>query len=737
MKINVLNTFFVILSFASCQMQTKKIDREALVKRNHPSVTQFDTLASLSVGNGRFAVTVDATGLQTFPELYAAGVPLGTQSHWGWHRFPNPKEYRFEETLEGYDFGHGQPGLYSVQPKPPNDAGEKKRFIRKTEAANYFRANPHRLHLGVVGLELLSVDGAQASPENISDIHQQLDMWNGQINSSFTMDGMTVKVSTVCHPSVDRIAASVTSSLLRKKRAGVKLRFPYPTGQHSDDACDWHSPDRHRTTVIEQGDRFAVLERNIDATTYFVKIAWEGGPVALREKSPHYFVLETSSDKLSFTVDFTPVNMTMKTDKAEMNEAATTNNTAAAGTFDETARQSQTHWHRFWENGGAVDFSLCTDARARELERRVILSQYLTAIQCVAPEPPQETGLTYNSWFGKFHLEMHWWHQVHFALWNRTEMLKYSMEWYKKVEPVAREIAKRQHFEGIRWMKMTDPSGLEAPSSVGSFLIWQQPHYIYLAELIYRQEPTRETLERYLPLVLESAVFMASFATPDEANNRYVLKGCIPAQETLRPDETVNPPFELSYWRFALSLAQQWRERAGLERNAKWDDIVNRMSPLAEKDGLYLAAESAPQTYHERRFTSDHMIVLGAAGILPQSPLLKPDVMRRTFDWVWDNWNWDHTWGWDYPTTAMCAARLGDPEKAVNALLMDKQTNTYLPNGHNYQNDRLRIYLPGNGGLLTAVAMMCAGWDGNTIPTPGFPKNGAWNVRWENLSPLL
>jgi hypothetical protein len=76
-------------------------------------------------------------------------------------------------------------------------------------------------------------------------------------------------------------------------------------------------------------------------------------------------------------------------------------------------------------------------------------------------------------------------------------MLTPGMEWYGKVEPVAREIAARQHFEGIRWMKMTDPSGQEAPSSAGSFLIWQQPHYIYMAELIYRQEPTRKTLERY------------------------------------------------------------------------------------------------------------------------------------------------------------------------------------------------------------------------------------------------
>ena len=25
---------------------------------------------------------------------------------------------------------------------------------------------------------------------------------------------------------------------------------------------------------------------------------------------------------------------------------------------------------------------------------------------------------------GKFHLEMHWWHAVHFALWNRLELLE-------------------------------------------------------------------------------------------------------------------------------------------------------------------------------------------------------------------------------------------------------------------------------------------------------------------------
>ena len=55
---------------------------------------------------------------------------------------------------------------------------------------------------------------------------------------------------------------------------------------------------------------------------------------------------------------------------------------------------------------------------------------------------------------------------------------------------------------------------------------------------------------------------------------------------------------------------------------------------------------------------------------------------------------------------AMSAVRLGEPELALEFLLKDVQKNTYLKNGHNYQSERLRVYLPGNGGFLTTIAMM-------------------------------
>jgi len=112
--------------------------------------------------------------------------------------------------------------------------------------------------------------------------------------------------------------------------------------------------------------------------------------------------------------------------------------------------------------------------------------------------------------------------------------------------------------------------------------------------------------------------------------------------------------------------------------------------------------------------------------------------MKATLNWVMGNWNWATTWGWDYGMVAMTAARLGQPETALKALLIDTQKNTYLKNGHNFQTaDRLRLYLPGNGALLTAVAMMLAGWDGCSLGNnPGFPNDGTWNVRWEGLNQM-
>jgi hypothetical protein len=112
--------------------------------------------------------------------------------------------------------------------------------------------------------------------------------------------------------------------------------------------------------------------------------------------------------------------------------------------------------------------------------------------------------------------------------------------------------------------------------------------------------------------------------------------------------------------------------------------------------------------------------------------------MATTLDAVLREWDFDQVWGWDFPMIAMTAARLGRPHAAVDALLMEQPKNTYLVNGHNPQLPKrdLPLYLPGNGALLIAAALMTAGWDGAPRETPGFPYDGTWTVDWEALHPL-
>jgi protein-glucosylgalactosylhydroxylysine glucosidase len=695
----------VALGGAGASAAALPIDRHALVDRHRPVVRGFETGSPLSVGNGAFAFTADATGLQTFAEAYDETIPLGTLSQWAWHTAPNPNGW----TIDRFAFtpfdGHGHTAGYADIP------GD-----RRTAEVEWLRANPHRLHLGRIGFRLTRADGREATRDDITGAEQTLDLWNGTLRSRFRLDGYEVTVETLCHPRLDLVAVRVVSPLVRSGRVAMRLRFPYGSGGAT--AADWARPEAHSTLLTSRTAQGAEIERRLDDDRYHVRLGWS--PTGrFAEEAKHAFVLEPAGngDALEAVVGFSPTPI------AEPLPG-----------FGETRRAAEEHWNHFWSTGGAVDLSGSRDPRWHELERRIVLSQYLTAIQCAGRYPPQETGLTFNSWEGKFHLEMHWWHAAHFALWGRLELLERSLGYYDEILPRARETARRQGYSGARWPKMTSPSGAESPSTIGPFLVWQQPHPIYYAELAYRQRGDRVTLERYREVVQETAEFMASFAAWDEAGQRYVLGPPLQgAQEIFPKDRTFNTSFELAYWRWGLERAQLWRERLSLPRETRWQRVLDRLSPLPVGDGKYLFAESAPESFRDPRWAHDHPSVTGALGMLP-GPEVDRATMRRTFDWIWAHWSWPDTWGWDYPLLAMCAARLGQPERAVDALLLDVPKNGYRPDGHNHQRPGLTIYLPGNGGLLAAVAMMAAGWDGAPEDhAPGFPHDGSWSVRWEGL----
>lgn len=682
----------LLLSFG---LWSQIIDRKVVVERHKVVNRSLDTLASLSVGNGHFAFTVDATGLQTFPTFYAKGIPLGSQSSWSWHSFPNTSNFQRSETIREEKYA-GRPMTYALQ-------GHKN--ARKDSATDYFRANPHRIHLGHFGFRIRLKNGFLATPVDIKEVIQTLNPYTGEIVSQFSVEGIPVSVITFSDSQDDIIYAKVISPLLRKGRLSFQLDFPFPSQNFIDEGVSNAYPEKHHSSILSSKSNELVLRHQIDSLIYPVYIR-SNQLMKAHELTPHLFEIQANqSDQLEIMVGF---------------------GTNKRNGFNHARENTRRQWASYWKKGGMIDFGLVKDKRAKELERRMILSMYLAKIQSTSPEPPQETGLVYNSWFGRPHLEMTWWHLMHFAYWNKGEYLENVLPWYERNFSQAKSLAQRQGLRGARWQKMTDPAGGESPSSVGSFLLWQQPHIIDMLDELAKFKPL-SFKQKYHYLVEATAMAMEDLISWDSVRNEYRLgPGFIPAQESLPFATTYNAPLELAYWYKGFRIAQKWRASQGLPINENWQHILTHFPSLPEFNGIYQAAAGYGDTYIIPKYVSDHPAVLGAMGMVEPLPSTSSQKMKNTLVKIEQVWNWESTWGWDFPLMAMTALRLQDAEKAIDLLLMPLQKNTYLKNGHNFQDSRLRLYLPGNGGTLIALAWMAMGHQGNAA-FAGFPAN--WNVR--------
>ncbi len=698
----------VAASLARAGQAPAPIDRHALVTRHNPHVTSADPWAPLSVGNGRFAFTADVTGLQTFTAYYLEhGITTETEARWLWHENPNPNGYKLSDANRMFT-AYGETLGYPTRAATP--AGE------------WLRENPHILPLPQLALDLQRDNGRALEVADVQHIDQTLDLWTGTVTSRYTLDGVPVVVTVACAPDPDVLAIRIDSALVSGGKLGVRLAIPrgHDLRIKNNPPLDWSEPNSHQTRMVERHERSVLLEHVRDATRYFARLA-SPAALAVDAVAPHTFrVHATGGQRLEFSIAFAA--------------------TAPAGppSVDAVLAASAEHWPKFWRSGGAIDFSGSKDPRAPELERRVVLSQYLAAIQLAGDFPPQESGLTLNTWYGKHHTEMIWWHAAHFALWGRDALLQKNLDWFARSLPLARSLAQSRGLRGARWPKMIGPDGRESPGG-NPLIVWNQPHPIHLAELLYRNRPTPELLAHYRALVLETADCMASMLHWDDRRKCYNLGPPLwIAQEIYDQATSMNPCYELSYWSRGLQIAQQWRERLGLGRDAEWDRMIKSLAPLPQKDGKYVALESTPDTWDNQESRHDHPSFLMALGQLPGDGVDRA-TMARTLDAVLTSWDWEtKIWGWDYPMIAMTAARLGEPRKAIDVLLKsDSPNNVYTADGHCRQRGDLPIYLPGNGALLAAVAMMAAGWDGApSHDAPGFPADGSWVVRAEGLHPL-
>lgn len=678
------------------------INRYELVNRHNPVLTKADKNSPLTVGNGNFAFTADITGMQTLYEEYQTTLPLCTMAQWAWHTKPvSEKRYSYalsDVEMTEYPY-EGRTVQYAVEKKEGNE-----------EVYDWVRQNPHKLNLARISF---AYQGNPIAEDQITDIYQELKLYEGIMDSRFQIYGESCHVITASDCDTDTVSFQVKSMALEK---GLSVFISFPYGNHGISASDWDMKSAHVTEIVRQDSRCMLLKRTLDRDICYVVVSLENCTI-LRCDAHCFSIASVGDGKMAFTVSFLKDSVCNSKSSKEIFE------------------NSKSFWKQFWNQGGIIDLHKSRDERALKLERRIVLSQYLLAIQSAGSMPPQETGLTCNSWYGKAHLEMYLWHEAYLPLWNHTQLLERSLSWYLEHLPQARENAARCGYRGARWPKMVAESAIDCPSPIATLLIWQQPHIIYMLELAYQDKKSRDFLEQYYPLVEETAEFMVDFAVYNKELDRYELLGpVIPVQENHDPMTTKNPAFEVEYWRFTLNIAIEWARRLKREVSACWRDTADKMAVMTVKDGCYLAHENCPDTYGA--FAGDHPSMLCSYGLI-DSGRVDARIMENSLKRVVESWDYTSLWGWDFAVMAMTAVRLGNPEYAIDLLLMDTWKNRYVASGNNFQEGRkdLPLYLPGNGSLLLAAALMTAGYPGSS-EKPGFPSNGQWEVDYEGIFPF-
>ena len=700
-KLISLVSLFCLSVFLPLSVMGEPIDREAVVKRHRVCTTGTLLKSPAQVGNGKFAFGMDITGLQTF-------VPFNTLSDWSWHSFPLPEGMRAEDYRPVAVETHGKKIAYELRnPDQP-------------ELSEWLTKNPHRYNLGRIGFRLLREDGTEAREIDLGNARQEIDLWTGVVYSRFELNRKEVKVRTVCHPDKDMIGVSIESELLNDGNMSIYLDFPYPDGRYFKHYIGrYDTISGHTSTFEKLAPNSVRITRTMDDTHYYATLDWTGPATFSREsEKAHTFLLQPRhTSTFSFTCCFSPEPVADVTEPVASIE-----------------RKSAASWEKYWRSGAAVDLSGSKDPRWLELERRIVLSQYLMRANESGLFPPQESGLVNNGWFGRFHFEMIWWHGVHYGLWNRMECFDNYLNVYKDFMPKALERAKSEGRSGARWPKCTGNFNREWPGSAHAYLIWHEPHPIYFAEMQYRQKPAPETLEKWKDVVLNTADYMADYLFYDKKTKQYVLgPPVVVVSENTDPLQTINPIFELGYFRYGLRTALEWADRLGLseKRTKKWKEVLSKMAPLPVADGGYTTYEGIPDMW--TKYTYEHPALTGVYGMLPGDGVDLP-TFKHTLEKVCKEWQFNRIWGWDFPMLAMAAARTGQPALAIDMLMHPSAGFQF--DEHGLATGGPFPYFPSNGALLTAVAMMCGGWDGSEGEAPGFPKDGSWTVRYEGFVPM-
>ena len=192
-------------------------------------------------------------------------------------------------------------------------------------------------------------------------------MWTGRLTSSFVFDGTPVEVETSVHPERDLIIVRLRSQLLADGRLGVDLKFPGVSREaESGSRGLGHIRRRIPRRRVARGPGGLTLARQLDDTRYSVRVASDR-ELDIATPAPHaYRLTAPGSTQLTLLVEFTAGPPPAPLPDAEAARAAVAK--WLGELLDERRRGGFHRQHAI---------------RARsELERRIVLSQYLTAVNC-------------------------------------------------------------------------------------------------------------------------------------------------------------------------------------------------------------------------------------------------------------------------------------------------------------------------------------------------------------------
>lgn len=475
---------------------------------------------------------------------------------------------------------------------------------------------------------------------NIKDVKQELELYKGIVTSSFNYKEKINKTISFIYQDHDEFNFKLQSDNLN-----LALKFNYPSYTKNGYRLDI------LPNVLVKEDRMTLLYDDKNSLSFKLK------------SSSKYQIVEN-------TLIFDDNNVSFSLALDEIKEGKL---------LDE-----------FWkcDNGIIID--------NEELVKKMVLSKYLLHVNSTGIYPPQESGLTYNCWNSKFHLEMHLIHSLWNIYNNHVGDLVKSFDYYLSIMPSSLKRASLNGYKGLRFPKMTGPDGEDSPSNIGPLLIWQAPHILFMLQEIYYLYNKENIIKKYEPLISGTIDFMISFLTLKDSKYQ-MLDPLLEACESIPLDRCQNPSFELEYWRYTLE--RQPKIDTVLYGHQRYDylDITSKIITPKEDDGIYLKTYGVIDKYD---LYKDHPTE-GFLMSFFKSKIVDKEKMVKTIDYILKNMDLSSYWGWDFPFLGLSLLNCGEIEKSIEVTQLNTINNQYLYNGYNTSpRDDLKAYLPGNGAFL-------------------------------------